>query len=381
MRVTIVDLEWYNRKSFVPNPKCMKISSYYKQLNALVNFALNKFDLLMDYDEMYVVRESLTGGVFPVEIDLLNPNVHLIGEGLKFYERYMKDIDDIMAACRPDYLLYPLREENKMAKADVVQFFADGKLLPDIQDYHNTYGKKHYTYVTDKGFWNYNEKDIAKCVEKLKKDKSIVFADGLDLDVILSNKNKLKMLKKLKVEWRDEKISVTLDNDVKISRFLNFLEGVPEAARASMSLSSKMIFSGDHFKQSSLAIRDFHRYFKLVGILKQKRVHLRLIAPPRLLSPLWFYFEDIESWTTYRPHLSFVEFMTELPCKDHDVDIEYLLNRTLIWTNDSVYRMMYLFRDYPEMMSTTAFIQWDERVMEDFGIEKLAKKILQKGDK
>ena len=152
MRVTIVDLEWYNHKSFVPNPKCMKISSYYKQLNALVNFALNKFDLLMDYDEMYVIRESLTGGAFPVEIDLLNPRVHLIGEGLKFYERYMKDIDNVMAACRPDYLLYPLREENKMAKADVVQFFADGKLLPDIQDYHNTYSKKHYTYVTDKGF-------------------------------------------------------------------------------------------------------------------------------------------------------------------------------------------------------------------------------------
>lgn len=189
------------------------------------------------------------------------------------------------------------------------------------------------------------------------------------------------MLKKLKVEWRDEKISVTLDNDVKISRFLNFIENIPEAARASMSLSSKMIFSGDHFKQSSLAIRDFHRYFKLVGILKQKRVHLRLIAPPRLLSPLWFYFEDIESWTTYRPHLSFVEFMTELPCKDHDVDIEYLLNRTLMWTNDSVYRMMYLFRDYPEMMSTTAFIQWDDRVMEDFGVERLSKKMLQKGEK
>ena len=59
MRVTIVDLEWYNHKSFVPNPKCMKISSYYKQLNALVNFALNKFDLLMDYDEMYVIRETI----------------------------------------------------------------------------------------------------------------------------------------------------------------------------------------------------------------------------------------------------------------------------------------------------------------------------------
>ena len=49
--------------------------------------------------------------------------------------------------------------------------------------------------------------------------------------------------------------------------------------------------------------------------------------------------------------------MTELPCKDHEVDIEYLLNRTLLWSNDSVYRLMYLFRDYPEIVKTTAFIQ------------------------
>ena len=111
-------------------------------------------------------------------------------EGLKFYDRYVPDIDDVMAACRPDYLLYPLPEENKMANADIVQFFAQGKLLPLMQDYHNTYRKKHYTYVTDKGFWCYDEKDIAKCVEKLKKDKHVKFADGLDLDVILSNKNK-----------------------------------------------------------------------------------------------------------------------------------------------------------------------------------------------
>jgi hypothetical protein len=61
-----------------------------------------------------------------------------------------------------------------------------------------------------------------------------------------------------------------------------------------MQITSPMLFSGDHFKIQSQAIRDFHRYFKLVGILKQKRVHLRLIAPPRVLSPLWFYFEDIE---------------------------------------------------------------------------------------
>jgi hypothetical protein len=61
-----------------------------------------------------------------------------------------------------------------------------------------------------------------------------------------------------------------------------------------------------------------------------------------------------------------------------DFDIEYLLNRTLLWSNDSVYRLMYLFRDYPEIVKTTAFIQWDDKVLDDIGLENLAKNLLRK---
>lgn len=373
MRVTIVDLDWYNHNSFLPNPKCMKISSYYKQLHALVNFATDKSELMMDYDEMYVVRENIASGAFPREIDLTSPKVHLIGPGLKFYDRYVSDISSEMAACRPDYLLYPLLEENRMANADIVQFFSEGKLIPRIQDYHNTYTKKHYTYVVDRGFWSYDEKDLLKCFEKLKKDESILFADGLDLDLILPNKNKLKILKKLKVDWRAEKISVTLDTDQKIGRFLNFLQAIPESGRASMNLVSPIVFSGNHFKKGSTHIRDFHKYFKLVGILKQKRVKVKFIAPPRILSPYWFFFEDIEGWTTYRIYDSFVEYMTEFACKDHEMDIPELLRKTAYW-DDSVYRLEYLWRQYPEIMEETAYIQWNNRKLEGIDVKKYTKK-------
>ena len=123
MKVTIVDLDWYSKKSFVPNAKCMKIASYYKQQQAIVNFATNSYELRMDYDKMYVIRENFINGGIPEEIKLLDDKVILIGSGLKFYDRYQEDIDSVMAACRPDYQLYPLTEKNKMSKADVVQFF------------------------------------------------------------------------------------------------------------------------------------------------------------------------------------------------------------------------------------------------------------------
>ena len=68
MKVTIVDLDWYNKKSFVPNAKCMKIASYYKQQQAIVNFATNSYELRMDYDKMYVIRENFINGGIPEEI-------------------------------------------------------------------------------------------------------------------------------------------------------------------------------------------------------------------------------------------------------------------------------------------------------------------------
>lgn len=373
MRVTIVDLDWYNHISFLPNPKCMKISSYYKQLRALINFATEPHHLLMDYDEMYVVREKIGAGSFPREIELTDDHVHLIGPGLKFYDRYIADINDEMAACRPDYLLYPLLEENKMANADIVQFYSNGQLIEQMQDYHNTYSKKHFTYITDKGFWLHDEKDIKKCFEKLKKDKNIVFSDGLNLDVIFSNKNKLKMLKKLNIDWKSEKIFITFDNDEKVDQFINFVKSIPIGKRPTMNLTSNIVYSGNHFKQGSAHIRDFHKYFKLITTLKQEGVGVVFTAPPRLLSPYWFFFEDLEGWTTHRRYQSYVEYMTEFACLDHHISLEDMLKTTSSW-NDSVYRMIYLWKNYPEIMDEYGYIQWLDRKLDMLDIKKFIKK-------
>lgn len=129
----------------------MKISSYYKQQNAIVNFATTAYDLTMEYDKLFVVKENIMTNIVK-GINLLDEKVVLIGPGLKFYSRYQEDIDPIMAACRPDYLLYPLRKENKMSQSDVVQFFYKGERMPQIQDYHNSYGKTKNTYVVDENF-------------------------------------------------------------------------------------------------------------------------------------------------------------------------------------------------------------------------------------
>lgn len=379
MRVTIVDLEWYNHKSFVPNPKCMKISSYYKQLNAIINFATDSYELKMDYDKMYVVRENILSGQIPEEIDLRGENVFLIGDGLKFYDRYIEEIDSVMAACRPDYSLYPIREENKMSKADIVQFFSEGKLLNKIQDYHNSYSKKHYTYIVDKNFWLRPEEDIEKCIKKLEKDNNILFSEDIDLDIIFLSKNKLNLLKKLKIDFLKQNFYITFNNEEKVDCLINLVKTFKK--RAAIKITSRIEFTTDHFESPSNWIIDFYKYFSILCKLKQNNIKVRLISPERILSPYWFYFEDLESWTIYGYYESFVEFMTNYCCYKNNVDIEYLLNTTRLWNDDRIFRLMYLFRDYPDIMNNLAFIRKEKDRFSDFGIEKLAKLFLGRGDK
>lgn len=342
----------------------MKISSFYKQQQAIINFAENSNDLKIKYDKMYVVREDPLSGPFPDEIDLLDEKVYLIGNGLKYYSRYMPDIDDVMAACRPDYMLYPLKEENRMTKANIVQFFSGDELLPVIQDYKNTYRKTNDTHVIDKDFWKKDEKDLKKCYAKLKKDNNIIFSDPMDLNLIFSSKLKFEMVQKLKINWHKVKITIELDSDKTIAKFLEFCDSVGPLARSKWNLSSTMVYSGDHFEKTSNWIKDFHKYMNLICILKQKRVHIRMKAPDRLLSPQWYYFEDLEGWTIYGQHLSFIEYMTFIACRDNDATIDYLMRNSIKW-NDSVHRLVVLWKRYPEIMESCGYKQWGDRSLEE----------------
>lgn len=372
MRVTIVDLDWYNKFSFLPNPKCMKISSYYKQLQGLVNFATTEYELKMDYDLMYVIREDYSRGRVPSEINLLDENVFLIGQGMQFYDRYLEDIDSAMAACRPDYQLYPLRDENKYAKADVVQFFHNGKLLPLIQDYHNAYTKAKFTYVLDEDFWEHREKDLEKCVEKLTKDKHIIFSGGIDLSTIFSSKIKTKLLQKLKVQWDKTEVKWKLGNSEEFFDFLQKARGVKN-----FKINVPIEYSGDHLKNDSYIFKDFYRYCNFAVECKKRKIHIYFQAPERKLSNRWFFFEALESWTKYNFTESLVNHMTKVACRNRNMSSLQILITPLYW-DDSVYILMHWFKDYYEFMPSVAFRCWGERTEDVIDIRKLAENFLVK---
>lgn len=186
-KITIIDVEWYNGYSRIPKPLCMKLSSYHKQTGDLINFAETSWQIKLDFDVMYVVREGAAGSL-PKEIPLHNDKVYLIGNGFRYYTRYLKELPTAIDACRPDYLLYKVDEENKMTAANIIQFYSrDGKRLPVIQDYHRGAKGSRWNLVIDDDFWMKARADVVACCQMLKHDKNVVFQKEVRLDDMLKD--------------------------------------------------------------------------------------------------------------------------------------------------------------------------------------------------
>ena len=87
-------------------------------------------------------------------------------------------------------------------------------------------------------------------------------------------------------------MDLTTDQD--ISNFMDFAESISGRMKSTWDLTCDIVYGGDHFKKSNQWLVDFTKYFNLIVGLKKHRVHLRLRSPDRMLSPYWFYFEDLE---------------------------------------------------------------------------------------
>ena len=373
MRVTIVDVEWYRKKSFLPNPKCMKISSYYKQQNAIINFAQNEAELKFEYDKMYVIKENILTPMITT-INMLDENVFLIGSGLKYYSRYQEDISDIMAACRPDYLLYPLKQENKMSKSNIVQFFYHGKIMPVIQDYHASYKKTKNTYVIDENFWEHSVEDLEKCYEFLKLDSNIVFKFPINLDSILIEKRKVEIFTSLKIDFEKNDIFCDLNTVEKMDNFILCMEKIKVSKRQRMSIKTNIFYEKDHFQFSSQPIKDLSRYLLFIKRTKELQIKITLQAPPRSKSPFWFHFEDLEAWTNYNPYLSYVEFMS-LPNRltINCLDLKEFFSNSLQWSDDGIDRMRNLWVHYPELMEQVGYVKWGKEKLENLNMRNVFK--------
>lgn len=127
----------------------MRLSSYHKQQGDSINFITDETQLSFAYDKMYIAKE-LERTPLPQRKYLDDIKVELLGKGFKYYKS--KQINSIVAACRPDYLLYEHSARNPYANANFITFYANNQLIKTRQDFHNTFNYHKKTVVTDSYF-------------------------------------------------------------------------------------------------------------------------------------------------------------------------------------------------------------------------------------
>ena len=368
MRVTIVDVEWYNKYSFVPNVLCMKLSSYHKQRGDIVNFAENNYHLRLDFDTMYVVREGPAGSL-PAGIPLCDPRVYLIGKGFRFYERYMKEIPEVISACRPDYLLYRMDEDNKMTRANIIQFYSNGKRLPLIQDYHNAIKKAKWNLVVDENFWSQSVEDIEACVEFLKKDKNIVFQKEIQLKSIINNEKIEELFMSLDYKRGSSFKFVCEEEDLEkaISFMKRFRDKFSNLKLLPVYVSLKYRFN--HNSEPDKIINDLVHWLSLIDKAKENGVAVVLQAPSRRESPLWFYFEELEAWMTYAPKESMIEWFCGSAQTYHKASFTAVFYNKLKWSTPQIQWLMDIARKYPDVIKKYGYRRWEEEFFPtvDFG--------------
>lgn len=372
-KVTIIDVEWYNGYSRLPKPLCMKLSSYHKQLGDIINFAETGWQINLDFDIMYVVREG-TAGTLPKEIPMHNDKVYLIGNGFRYYNRYLKELPTAIDSCRPDYLLYKIDEENNMTKANIIQFYSrNGKRLPLIQDYHRATKGSKWNLVIDEKFWEQTYDDIFACVQLLKQDKNVVFQHEIKLDNIISHPEIENLFLSLDYKRGSSmKLYYGGADWVRLCAFMDKFQ-TRYSNLAHLPVYVDIPYQYNHAEDPNSGIKDLTNYLSIVTKAKQIKLHIIPRAQDRNKSPFWFYFEEIESWMTYGYQKSFIEWMTLSAQRYHGVGMHTILTTKSKWSTPQIQWLMDLARNYPKELDTYGYIEWGYKKLPKFKFSSVIK--------
>lgn len=86
-RITIWDMDFYHKRSFLPNPLAMKLSGYHKQKEHLINFVTKEEHIGMSFDTFYIIKEKPRTPKPPGHL-LHDKRVNLIGKSFKFLDNF-----------------------------------------------------------------------------------------------------------------------------------------------------------------------------------------------------------------------------------------------------------------------------------------------------
>ncbi len=369
MKVLIVDVDWFNHLRFTPNMLCMQLSSYHKQLRDEVSIGLEKYQISMSYDLIYLVRETIDGGLPPIKIT--DKKVKLIGNGFKFFTNYTTDLPEVINACAPDYSIYP-RTKEKRDRANYVRLTTtNGTPLPEIQNYHGFKGA-NITIITDDKFWDLTDEQIKKLLKQIFRSELLGFQKSIDINKFIKH-NLQDIFKGRTIYAREFKFCGNLINKRDVKKLIDDLNKIKFTYKGSLSVNVGTI-TVPHGNSNGLAYMDFERCLEIAHYAKRNKININFDFPDRRDSPLWFIFEELGLWSEYDFKHSFVEHMLMSACAQHKVPIEELIRHST-WFNTVPAKMLLdIVENHKPMIEKYGFSRWGRRNLPYIDLSKIERK-------
>ena len=344
MVVTIWDTDWcYNKESF-PNIYCMKLSSYHQQLGDTINFVRDEVDTTLACDKRYIFRENEDTPLPPRRLLDENKTI-LLGKGFKYYD--VKQVSMVVAACRPDYLLYGLKKGSIFENSNFLLFYHNGKRIPLSQDYHNTLKGRKKNLVIDKGFWKADCRDIEECLNVLAQEKNIAFLEPISLKVLLSNENICRKFLSLnfttgsKFKWKND-----YGNEPdQIAAIVDFMKALSAHTHSAIGKIPIKIVQCNEFQVEDGWKIDFLKALQSVHYCRERGLNCELKYKITDLAAYPWASQNLAKWTMAKQNMSFVEFIIAPYCLVKGINWYDILNNSLKWSCRDIDNLVGLLAD------------------------------------
>jgi len=377
MRVTLWDMDFFHRLSFKPNIIVMKLSSFHKQQEHIINFVDSIQDIDYDFDLMYIVREhELTP--FPPSALLDHKNTKLVGKEFRIFPNYF-ETNMVIDMVRPDYSLYQLQDENMYAYANMIQILHKTEKLPIRQSEQNIHsmGKK-LNIITDAMIWQVKDSVLVEVLDEAIHYKNVVFEAPIELKSILRSQDIADRFVQLQFaagvhqpirnnyghEFTDAKKIIDLLRTLKNNR--------PHVKMSPVSFKTVIY---EHWSDLDSGIKDFERCLQIMDYAKANKISIKFRSSTnRLITPFWPFFEALDIWAEYHKYKSFVQVMLEPARRRQSLKWHEVLNNPKKWYSPRSEFLLHLMTKYPAMIHTYGFRLWGNRFLskEHIDIDKIS---------
>lgn len=359
MNIGIWDMQYYKtKKGFVVD--LMKLSSYHKQLGDSVALIETELDLRRRYDLLYIYKAN-TNLASPPPSMMYSNKVKLMGEGFKYFNTWK--VNDIILACRPDYLLYPSKSTRE-ERADIVQFCNhEGRWLGLRQNPENSFSKKE-TLIADDAIWIASPETINDCLDEMLRMQNLSFLNPILLSSVLSDETIRKKFESLKL-FSGCKLNFINDYGQDYSSALVIVDFIKNLRHNNPTFTSPIIYFEpitNRHNSNEDGCRDFERCLKIIDLGKKERVRLVIGKVDRLKTPYYCLFEELEKWSSNKGWWqdSLIEFMTKKQRVKFQCSVEKLMSEHMWWNDEVFYAMMRTFKAHPMWLDQYGFRQTGE---------------------